>query len=65
VTRKRPEISTEVFRHFRKVDYGPTYAGIGQVREFEQYRLADLTTDGAKEDGERVVDEAGHRIAPT
>jgi hypothetical protein len=65
VTRKRPEISTEVFRHFRKVDYGPTYAGIGQVREFEQYHLVALTKDGAEEDGARVVDEAGHRISPT
>jgi hypothetical protein len=32
VIRKRPEVTTEEFRHFMEVEYGPTYAALPQTR---------------------------------
>lgn len=48
VIRKRPEVSTEEFRRFMEVEYGPTYAELPQTREYVQYYLSDLMTDGAE-----------------
>ena len=42
VIRKRPEISTEDFRRFMELEYGPTYAALPQVKEYVQYYLTDL-----------------------
>jgi hypothetical protein len=55
VIRKRPEISTEEFRRFMAVEYGPTYAGMPQVTEYVQYYLSDLATDGAEEPIDAIV----------
>jgi hypothetical protein len=55
VIRKRPEISTEDFRHFMEFDYGPTYAALPQVRAYEQYYLADLSADGAEDAIDAIV----------
>ena len=49
VIRKRPEVSTEDFRRFMESEYGPVYAALPQVREYEQYLLSDLARDGAEE----------------
>lgn len=48
VIRKKPEITTEDFRHFMEVDYGPTYVGLPETREYIQHFLADVMTDGAE-----------------
>lgn len=55
VIRKRPEVTTEEFRHFMEVEYGPTYAGLPQTREYVQYYLADVMTDGAEEPIDAIV----------
>jgi hypothetical protein len=39
VIRKRPEVSTEQFRHFMEFEYGPTYAALPQTREYVQGRI--------------------------
>lgn len=48
VIRKKPEISTEDFRHFMEFDYGPTYVGLPETREYIQHYLSDVMTDGAE-----------------
>lgn len=48
VIRKKPEITTEDFRHFMEFEYGPTYAGLPETREYVQYYLSDLMNDGAE-----------------
>lgn len=48
VIRKKPEITTEDFRHFMEVEYGPTNVGLPETREYIQYHLSDLMTDGAE-----------------
>jgi uncharacterized protein (TIGR02118 family) len=55
VIRKKPEISTEDFRRFMKVDYGPTYQGLPQTRAYVQYFLADVMTDGAEPPIDAIV----------
>ena len=55
VIRKRPEISTEDFRHFMEVEYGPTYAAMPQTREYVQYYLSDVMTDGAEDPIDAIV----------
>jgi hypothetical protein len=45
VLRKRPEVSTEEFRHFMEHDYGPTYVSLPQVRHYVQRYVTDLTED--------------------
>ncbi|HET6295402.1 MAG TPA: EthD domain-containing protein [Kribbella sp.] len=55
VIRKRPEISTEEFRRFMKVDYGPTYQELPQTRAYVQYFLADLMTDDAEPPIDAIV----------
>ena len=37
VIRKKPSITTEDFRRFMEVDYGPTYVGLPETREYIQY----------------------------
>jgi hypothetical protein len=49
VIRKRPEVSTEQFRHFMEFEYGPTYAALPQTREYVQYYLTDTAADGAED----------------
>jgi hypothetical protein len=55
VIRKRPEVTTEEFRHFMEVEYGPTYAGLPQTREYVQYYLSDVMTDGAEPPIDAIV----------
>jgi hypothetical protein len=55
VIRKRPEVSTEDFRHFMEFEYGPTYARLPQTREYVQYFLSDVMTDGAEDPIDAVV----------
>ena len=55
VIRKRPEISTEDFRRFMELEYGPTYAALPQVKEYVQYYLTDLATDGEEEPIDAIV----------
>lgn len=55
VLRKRPEISTEVFRQFMATEYGPTYAALPQVTEYVQYYLADRAGDGAEDPIDAIV----------
>lgn len=55
VIRKKPEISTADFRHFMEVEYGPTYSGIPETREYKQYYLADIETDGAEDAIDAIV----------
>jgi hypothetical protein len=55
VIQKRPEISTEEFRHFMEIEYGPTYVGLPQTKEYVQYFLSDVTTDGAEPPIDAIV----------
>jgi hypothetical protein len=55
VIRKRPEISTEDFRRFMELEYGPTYAALPQVKEYVQYYLTDLAADGEEEPIDAIV----------
>jgi len=55
VIRKRPEVSTEEFRHFMEHEYGPTYVGLPQVKGYVQYFLADVMTDGAEDPIDAIV----------
>lgn len=55
VVRKRPEVSTADFRKFMESEYGPVYAGMPQVKEYVQYYLTDLGTDGAEEPIDAIV----------
>jgi hypothetical protein len=55
VIRKKPEISTEDFRHFMKHDYGPTYQQLPQTREYIQYFVSDLATDDAEPPIDAIV----------
>jgi len=48
VIRKKPGITTEEFRHFMEFDYGPTYSGMPETREYVQYHLSDMMSDGAE-----------------
>jgi len=55
VIRKRLGISTEDFRRFMELEYGPTYVDLPQVKEYVQYYLTDLATDGAEEPIDAIV----------
>lgn len=55
VIRKRLEVSTEQFRHFREFEYGPTYAALPQIREYVQYYLTDTVADGAEDPIDAIV----------
>jgi hypothetical protein len=55
VIRKRPEVSTEDFRRFMEVEYGPTYVGLPETKEYVQYFLSDVMTDGAEEPIDAIV----------
>ncbi|MGW7427777.1 EthD domain-containing protein [Streptomyces sp. NPDC054813] len=55
VIRKRPEVSTEDFRRFMELEYGPTYVALPQVKEYVQYYLTDLTADGNEEPIDAIV----------
>jgi hypothetical protein len=33
VIRKKPEVTTDDFRHFMEFEYGPTYSGLPQTRD--------------------------------
>jgi hypothetical protein len=55
VIRKKPEITTERFRHFMEHEYGPTYSGLPQTRSCVQFYLDDLATDGAEDPIDAIV----------
>lgn len=55
VIRKKPEISTDEFRHFMEVEYGPTYVGLPETREYVQYFVSDVMTDGAEPPIDAIV----------
>ncbi len=55
VIRKRPEVTTDEFRHFMKSVYGRTYAEMPQTRSYVQHFLSDLTTDGVEDPIDAIV----------
>jgi methylphosphotriester-DNA--protein-cysteine methyltransferase len=55
IIRKKPGVSTEDFRHFMKHEYGPTYQALPQTREYIQYHLTDLASDGAEDPIDAIV----------
>jgi hypothetical protein len=55
VIRKKPNVSREDFRQFMEYEYGPTYSGLPETREYVQYYLTDTATDGADEPIDAVV----------
>ncbi len=55
VIRKRPVISTEDFRRFMELEYGPTYVALPQVKEYVQYYLTDLATDSEEDPIDAIV----------
>ncbi|WP_328830105.1 EthD family reductase [Streptomyces sp. NBC_00252] len=55
VIRKKPEVSTEDFRHFMKHEYGPTYQALPQTRAYQQFHLTDLAADGAEDPIDAIV----------
>jgi len=42
--RKRPEVSAADFRRFMKLEYGPTYVAMAEVKRYVQYYLDDLSS---------------------
>ena len=48
VLRKRPEVTTEDFRHFMEHEYGPSYVALPQVRHYVQRYVTDLAADPAE-----------------
>ena len=48
VIRKKPNITTEEFRHFMQFEYGPTYRDMPETRSYVQYYLSDVMSDGAE-----------------
>ncbi|MDQ0899084.1 MULTISPECIES: hypothetical protein [unclassified Paenibacillus] len=48
VIRKKPDITTEDFRHFMEVDCGQTYVGLPETREYIQYDEWDSYTSEKK-----------------
>jgi uncharacterized protein (TIGR02118 family) len=55
VIRKKPEITTEDFRHFMKREYGPTYQEMPETRSYVQYYLSDVMSDGAEPPIDAIV----------
>ncbi|HEX5403911.1 MAG TPA: hypothetical protein VFX16_16615 [Pseudonocardiaceae bacterium] len=55
VIRKRPEVSTAEFRRFMESEYGQTYVAMPRTKEYIQYYLDDLATDGADEPIDAIV----------
>ena len=55
VIRKKPEITTEEFRHFMKYVYGPTYVEMAETRSYIQYYLSDMMNDGAEPSIDAIV----------
>ncbi|MBB5153314.1 hypothetical protein BJ970_000848 [Saccharopolyspora phatthalungensis] len=55
VIRKRPEVSTEDFRRFMELEYGTSYVELPQTREYVQYYLDDVMTDGAEDPIDAIV----------
>jgi len=55
VIRKKPDVTTEDFRRFMEVDYGPTYVGLPETREYIQYHLSDVMNDGAEPPIDAIV----------
>ncbi|MDR7009296.1 EthD domain-containing protein [Paraburkholderia strydomiana] len=55
VLRKRPEISTEAFRHFMEFQYGPTYVAMPQTRAYVHYYLSDAAADAAESPIDAIV----------
>jgi hypothetical protein len=56
VIRKKPDITTEDFRHFMKDVYGRTYQEMPQTKSYVQYFLSDLATDGAEPPIDAIVE---------
>jgi hypothetical protein len=55
VLRKKPEISTEEFRRFMEVEYGPTYVNLPQTKEYVQYFLSDVLADSTEPPIDAIV----------
>jgi hypothetical protein len=55
VLRKRPEISTAVFRHFMEFEYGPIYAAMPQIKAYVHYYLTDISRDTADRPIDAIV----------
>jgi EthD domain len=48
LVRKRPEISTERFREFMEIEYGPVYAAMPETRRYVHYYVSDIMKDDAE-----------------
>jgi hypothetical protein len=55
VIRKKPDVTTEDFRRFLELEYGPTYAGLPETRQYVQYHLSDVMIDGAEPPIDAIV----------
>ncbi|GIH14529.1 hypothetical protein Raf01_27010 [Rugosimonospora africana] len=55
VIRKKPDVTTEDFRHFMEHEYGPTYQAMPETRSYVQFYLSDLMTDGAEPPIDAIV----------
>ena len=48
LVRKRPDVSTERFREFMEVEYGPVYAAMPETRRYVHYYVSDIMNDEAE-----------------
>jgi hypothetical protein len=56
VIRKKPDVSTDDFRHFMEHEYGPTYSGFSETRMYVQHYLSDVMDDGAEPSIDAIVE---------
>lgn len=54
--RKLPTVSTEEFRHFMELEYGPTYTRMTQVQSYRQHYVVDQYNDGSEDPIDAVVE---------
>jgi uncharacterized protein (TIGR02118 family) len=54
--RKLPTVSTEEFRHFMELEYGPTYTRMPQVQSYRQHYVVDQFNDGSEDPIDAVVE---------
>lgn len=55
LVRKRPEISTERFREFMELEYGPVYAAMPETRRYVHYYVSDIMNDAAEMSFDAIV----------
>jgi uncharacterized protein (TIGR02118 family) len=55
VLRKKPDVTTEAFRHFMEFDYGPVYASLPETRSYIHYYVTDAQNDGSEDPIDAIV----------